>query len=447
MPRMEFITLTLTDRIPTPSGLSWERPLRTELTGRKVPYVPQFYWSDGVPWHELNLWFLRQAELVSLGLRKIETLHAIGTSMKFYMKYLEAQNMNWWSFPEKYADRCLLKYRGWVISLRRSGRFSSTTCKRRMGDVLRFYDWVLEEDLLNPENSPFRKRQITIKVNDVVGFKRSLTVYRNELSISRSEIGSDDLMNDLEDGLEPLTQRQKKLVLEQARKYATEELHLMLQLSFSSGMRLGSICDLKMSTLDNAVPCFENSNLLYLHIGPKARGVPVATKYNVTGRVIVPDTVLKLLRSYCQSVRRLFRVAKAEDKHKDIIFLTKNGRPYSRGGKDQSNAVNVQIHRMKDAARQNGTDLLDFKFHRARATFASEIAVLGLKFFGPRKIPAVIGLIRKLLMHKDEKTSLAYISFIQEQELLDEWESEFYSKAMPGQVIVEGLDEASINEI
>ncbi|MCO6055539.1 tyrosine-type recombinase/integrase [Pseudomonas sp. MOB-449] len=426
MSRMEFITLTLNDREPTPSGMSWGRIVSNQNSNQSVPQVPQFYWDTGTPWHELNIWFLRQAELIFLNQRKTETLHAIGTSMKFYMKYLEDHDVEWWSFPEKLKDRCLTKFRGYLVGLRDSGALSPSTCKRRMGDVLRFYDWLMSEGVLNPVSEPYQKIQTKINYDDVVGFRRSLTVLRNTLSIPDRRAPG----NGLEYGLEPLTPSQKESVLNQAIKHSSEELHLMLLLSFSTGMRLGSICDLKTTTLDNAVPVRGSDKLYWLHIGPKARGAAVVTKYSTTGRVIIPDVVLEKIKSYCGSARRLYRVAKATKDCREVVFLTKFGAPFSRKGKDSSSVVNTQIHRLKRDSMEDGVDLLDFKFHCARATFASEIAVLGLKYFGVRNIPAIIGLVRKLLMHKNEITSLAYISFAQEKELMDKWESDFYCSAL-----------------
>ncbi|MNG04967.1 hypothetical protein D3C84_881360 [compost metagenome] len=90
--------------------------------------------------------------------------------------------------------------------------------------------------------------------------------------------------------------------------------------------------------------------------------------------------------------------------------------------------INVEISRLKQHARLQGFNFDDFKFHRARATFASEVAATGLSIYGLKKMPLVIGLVRKLLMHNKEETSIAYINFILEDGLMDEWANVYFGK-------------------
>ncbi|MDR6679506.1 hypothetical protein [Pseudomonas oryzihabitans] len=295
-----------------------------------------------------------------------------------------------------------------------------------MSDVLRFYDWLLNENLVGRKVLPFRKAAFELPVFNAVGVKRTLIVYKRELSIPNRKSS----YSDLEYGLEPLTQKQKKDVLFCAKTYGSEELYLMLLISFASGMRLGTICDLKIQTIYNAIPSFESKKIFHLSIGPSVHGAPVATKFDINGRVVISEVVLNEIKKYCSGNRRILRASKASSSVKDILFLNRNGMPYARKGKDQSSSLNVELFRIRKSAARNGIDISSFKFHAARATFASEVAVLGLKTFGYKNLPAVIGLVKNLLMHKHEKTSLAYISFLKQQELLDSFQN----------VNLEGLD-------
>ena len=203
----------------------------------------------------------------------------------------------------------------------------------------------------------------------------------------------------------------------------------MLLVAFSSGLRLGSVCDLKEKTITNALKVAgENDLFAYLQVGPNVEGAPVKTKFDKEGRIIMPLIVLRKIKDYMISIRRIERQAKASPKNKNVIFLNRFGRPYVRGGNDKSSVINVEIFRLKKCARLKGYDFHGFKFHRARATFASEVAATGLSAYGIDKIPMVIGLVRNLLMHKKEETSLAYISFVLEENLMSEWADLYFSK-------------------
>ncbi|MDY0834191.1 site-specific integrase [Pseudomonas sp. SED1] len=425
MARIEYIRLSL--HRPHPNGTSL--PLVTPVISdcmEVIENVPQAYWIDGTPWHEANLWFLHRGRAVHLHMNAIATLHACATSLKLYMAYLEREKANWWHFPKQWNENILLRYRGYLIGLRQSGELASSTTKRRMADILVFYKWILEKRLLDPEFAPFEERSVYKRVDLFAGFKKTLTIKVNSLSIPDVRNS-----NGLEDGLLPVAKSVKDRILFVAKSHASVELHMMLLIAFSTGMRLGSICDLKEKTIDNALNTCDRRDLFaYLHLGPNVKGAAVKTKFDKEGSVIIPMEVLFAIKSYMSSVRRLERKMKSDDSVKELIFLNRFGRPYVRGGKDKSSVINVEIMRLKKSARSLGTNFDDFKFHRARATFASEVAATGITIYGPQKMPMIIGLVRKLLMHKDEQTSLAYVNFVLEEGILKNWANAFFEKHM-----------------
>ncbi|WP_426119403.1 tyrosine-type recombinase/integrase [Pseudomonas sp. DSP3-2-2] len=389
-----------------------------------IENVPQAYWLDGSPWHEANLWFLHLGRAVQLKMNAIATLHAYATSLKLYMVFLEKESVDWLCFPEKWSGNVLLRYRGYLIGLRQDGKLASSTTKRRMSDILLFYTWVMNERLLSPSRALFEDKTVVRYVDAYAGFKKALTIKVKSLSIPDARN-----RNGFEDGLRPVSKLQKERILEVARNSSSEELYLMLLVAFSSGLRLGSVCDLKEKTITNALRGVgENDLFAYLQVGPNVEGAPVKTKFDKEGRIIMPLIVLRKIKDYMISIRRIERQAKASPQNKNIIFLNRFGRPYVRGGNDKSSVINVEIFRLKKCAKLKGYDFRGFKFHRARATFASEVAATGLSAYGIDKIPMVIGLVRNLLMHTKEETSLAYISFVLEENLMSEWADLFFSK-------------------
>jgi integrase len=60
---------------------------------------------------------------------------------------------------------------------------------------------------------------------------------------------------------------------------------------------------------------------------------------------------------------------------------------------------------------------LHFRFHQSRATFATELARVVLRNGG---ISLAIQIVKEALLHKDEKTTLKYIRFIEKSAVMQE---------------------------
>src|SRR5690606_35675928 len=156
------------------------------------------------------------------------------------------------------------------------------------------YRWVRSERLISADWPLWKDRIVPITVSDEHGFNRTIAVASSELSIPNKNRNAVKL----EDGLLPVSLEERDSILELSARHSSLEFILMLRLGFLTGMRLGSICDLKLATLTNAVRLAETPLLHYLIIGPGVRGAPVRTKFGVTGRVIIPTELLLEVRAY-----------------------------------------------------------------------------------------------------------------------------------------------------
>lgn len=58
----------------------------------------------------------------------------------------------------------------------------------------------------------------------------------------------------MESGLPPVSAVDRDAILDFAKQNASSELYLMLALGFFTGMRLGTICDLRIDTLEQSIP-------------------------------------------------------------------------------------------------------------------------------------------------------------------------------------------------
>src|SRR5690606_41368884 len=117
------------------------------VKSRTIEGLPQIFWDSGIPWREANLWLLERAANKDVDLR---TVQANGTSLHTYAQWLEKTATNWWEFPPRKADRCLVRYRGALIQARDEGELAPSTASQRMRVAVSFYRWLLSTGLLSP---------------------------------------------------------------------------------------------------------------------------------------------------------------------------------------------------------------------------------------------------------------------------------------------------------
>jgi integrase len=358
------------------------QPQRARVEGERVVWtpatqcwngaLPQLCWRDGGPWREANLWVYERAVVHK---KHPRTVLADASALLGYAKWLEDSQTRWWDFPARKADRCLHRYRGYLVAARDKSQLSPSTVSQRMRVVVSFYRWLKAQGLLSAESPMWRERVIGINVPDAFGFDRTITVRSTDLAIPNRPGPGEGL----EDGLLPVSTADRDALLAFAMQHASQELFLLLTLGFYTGLRMGTLADLKVSTLTNAVPDPASPHFYKLAVGPGAHP-SVATKFGVTGQVWIPFALVERLREYAHSTRRLQREARADAGNKELIFLTKHGNRYAQRGVNKSVAVNVEMTSLRRKAVYAGLQMAaHFRFHQSRCTFATELARTALK--------------------------------------------------------------------
>lgn len=399
MARLEFIRYFPHRAATTDGRLQWH-PVKN---GKVIDNLPQLFWKDSTPWREANLWALERASAKDVS---IKTVQSNFTALHAYSNWLEDSETNWRDFPSRKADRCLVRYRGALIEARDKGEIAPSTASQRMACVVQFYRWLYQKGVFSPASPLWAVRPVVIRVTDEVGLERTILTHSTDLAIPNRSAPGDRL----EDGLLPVAAKDRDDILTFARKHSSDELFLMLTLGFYTGMRLGTLTDLKIQTLERAVPDPASDQLFRLSVGPGA-DPPVHTKFGVTGHVWITKAHLEELRAYAYCIRRLNREAKSANESKDLLFLTRFGNAYARRGSDKSTAVNVEMHSLRKAAFVNGvTALRNFHFHQTRCTFATELARLAIHVGNAVN---AIAIVREALLHKNEATSFRYIRFVE----------------------------------
>ncbi len=368
--------------------------------------LPQIFWAGCTPWREANLWAVERS---TTGETSLKTVVSNMNGLLNYAEFLESRGLHWLEFPARKADRCLVLYRGALIKMRNAGQISPSTASEYMRNCIMFYRWVRSRELLAPHVPLWRKKPYVVKFFDQVGFERTINGTATDLSIpNRKRLGQT-----LEDGLLPVSATDRDAILDFAAENATPELYLMLALGFFTGMRLGSICDLKVQTLEHAVPDPSAEGLLRLAVGPGAAPT-VHTKFGVTGQIWIPEALCDKLLEYARGWRRMERTMKASPENRNLLFLTRFGNAYGRRGTDQSSAVNVEMSSFRNRGVKAGLQMLRrFRFHQSRCTFGTELARLALSTCADAAL--AIAIVSDALLHapNSEATTFRYIRFVQ----------------------------------
>lgn len=390
MANLEYIDFNPVREIIEDGTLNWV----PDKLARAIPRLPQLFWESGEVWAEANYWALDRATQPKTD---IETVKALLKHLYAYACFLEKHGLNWRHFPLRLADRALVKFRGRLIEQIDQGSLASSTARSRMAAVIQFYRHADIHGFVNAESPLWVNRPVVIPYYDAAGFKRTLLRVSTDLSIpNRRRPGVV-----LEDGLTPLRTEHMEQLLSFAAERGLTELRLMLLVGFFTGARIETVMTLALGNLERALPDSYMKGFYLLRVGP---GTGVATKLDAEGNLLVPDFLLTELKAYAYSARRLLREAKASEAQSSVLFLTKNGVPYTQG------TVSRLMTELRRDAQAAGLQFMDrFKFHQTRATYGTWLMQLALSVTSEAN---AIALVKGAMLHKHEATTFGYIRFL-----------------------------------
>jgi len=397
--------------------------LERDAVAVTIQDFPQVYWSSGESWEAANFWLATFFRPVMRGALSLDTLVGLAYCLLHYMNFLEREGIHWMAFPLPQNKRCIFQYHLELQADLKKGSLSFTSGKARLKAVIRLYTDLMGYHLLSQSFSVFEELSLECKIANIAGLERTLAVSKEQLKLR----GSTDIMGRVEDGLLPVSFETQKQVLNIAYENASPEVYLMLVLGFYTGMRLSTICDLKLLTLKHA-RASADGGFYYLSVGPSVSYAPVATKFGVSGEVPIPANIYDMVHSYIKCSRRLQRLSRASVIDRQLVFLNRNGKTYCRKGRRSSSTVNNQILNIRKAARSQGYEL-SFKFHQARATFGADFVLSNLDKPGV-SLKSVIGTLKDVMLHKSEKATMTYIRFVQANKAKAKWADEFFRRSV-----------------
>lgn len=417
MARLEFIHLPLARCEVEDSDVVFNQQLFVDPKTRlKMPVVleqvPQLLWASGEFWDEANLWLLARSRLLVSGQLKEDTISANSKDLLAYANWLELAGMHWWQCHPKDDERPLNLYRGYLVRSYEQGLIAPTLASRRITTLKTFYRWLLSAEILSPGFPLWSERNVRITYEDAFGFRRHLESVQTNLDIKAAKRSSNELI--LEEGLQPVSPEVRNAILDLVHRRCSHELFLMLSLGFWSGLRLGTICDLKIQTIENAIGIHECAELMHISVGPEANP-PVRMKLDHSSDgIVIPKQLREKLMEYSISLARGKRVTLAKPKNKHLLFLTVWGNSYGRTKGDRSSTVNTEMSRLKRLAREEGLKIDDFKFHWSRATFAT-LWARAARANG--NLHEFMPTLKRMMAHKHDRTTERYIRWVEKEQV------------------------------
>jgi len=112
-----------------------------------------------MPWTEANQWFYERGSSNNVS---IKTVEANAAAVHAYAQWLEETGTEWWHFPVRKAERCLVRYRGHLIAQRSAGIIAPSTTQQRMNAVILFYRWLVESELLTVDSPLWKEKSVGV---------------------------------------------------------------------------------------------------------------------------------------------------------------------------------------------------------------------------------------------------------------------------------------------
>lgn len=367
--------------------------------GKGVAAFPHIFYSDGEPWQEANKYALYRYYDLS---KDIKTVNREMFHLARYADWLEKSGLHWLHFPKKKSERCLFKFRGYLIEQRDEGLLASSTTSQVMNAVTAFYCWASVNKYTTERSSLFDEKSKAISFFDKVGFRRTMSVVSSELSIpNRSRTGVR-----LEDGLTPISQASSLVLMNHLANQGNYELYLMAKVALQTGCRHETITTLNIRAIQAAYPDHSLRNIMRVKVGP---GTGVDTKFDVSGEVYFPSALIRELIDYYNSAEAILRRSKAHISLQKNIFITSHGNRYT------SQTFGTLMHRLKHELIEHGySEFGRFKFHQLRATFGTMLMRSILKTNQMSSLNA-IEFVQDAMLHKQASTTWKYIKFIERE--------------------------------
>ena len=394
--------------------------------GTKFNLFPVVVGADGVPWSEAVLYLLKRLEETVDP--NMDSFKCIADDLADYKRFFDGYCVDWTVFPENKLRRPTYRYRANLTTNIQRGVLAASLGKRRIGTVISFYRWAVEELVINPEYSPWSETDKYISYSNSKGLRFSKKVTVTDLQIKNPKC-NDPYSEYIEDDgqLRPLSEEEQAGVLKALGDYGNTELTLIHLVALFTGARMQTVLTFRVSTINRLTPR-DGALDVRIPVGP---GTLVDTKGNKRHVLHMPIWLFERLRVYANSDRALRRQSLIQQATKDsekYLFLTVKGRPFYSGKSDLlgfDDGFNTRHIKSGQAVRQLVGEFViprccilmktnfSYRFHDLRASYGMNLTRQQLKRVqsGEISLHEAREYVRSRMGHSSSKTTDLYLKY------------------------------------
>lgn len=406
--------------------------------GRSFNYnlLPVVLDRNAAPWPLGTLYILAQLEAETTPV--MTTYHSRADDLGAYREWLDTQDCPddlVFLFPKIKLRRPTYRYRGYLQQKIQAGEVAPATARRRMGTIVAFYRWLIDNRFFEPEYPPWEETHYHLTFKTSEGRSLSKKVHSTDVSI-RAPKSDDPFAGTIQDGgkLRPLSGKEQNWILEATKAKGNSECYLIQLFMLATGARIQTAGTLRMRHFTQPNPGYAKAltgegEVFKLKAGP---GTGIDTKNDKSGVLQVPRSVYELFHIYALSERAKIRGGRYISnygEHPDpYLFLTQQGNPYYTA-KTESLRFNPDLDRRHEKTGQAVRQFLKehvipyvckhhdkhfhYRIHDLRASFGMNMTELLMESVQRQTI--TLGrarmTVKDLLWHESFVTTELYLNY------------------------------------
>lgn len=287
--------------------------------------------SFGIPWAEAAIYIMSRIE--NKHFPSMSTFASVADDLAAYRRYLDERRVDWMEFPINKLTRPTYRFNAYLKISVSAGEMSSLTAKRRMGSVIAFYRWFLDEKIFEAANIPWIERDHLVRFSDRQGFAHTKVIKTTDLVIAAPK-QDDPYAGTIEDGakLRPLSPQEQAYLLDALSSIGNTEMSLVHVFALLTGARIQTILTIRIKDLDLPIPQNPDVDCRL----PVGHGTGIDTKFDKQMVLHIPQWFWRQLQVYADSPRGRNRRLRANggDISSQYLFLSRRGAPFYQSKED-----------------------------------------------------------------------------------------------------------------
>ena len=222
LPRLDIFQTKVNGNIKSP-----KQELNDDFDIDNFLHFPLLINNNGSLWRHGNLYLL--SKLKQYKKPSPKTLDSIANDLKYFKRWCDDEDIDYLSAPRKVLRPTYL-YRAYLDKHigEGEGKISPNTVKRRIGSVINFYRYLIEEEGIKFKFPLWEEGLASINYKDRQGFGQSKEVITTDIG-SVPSTSNPDLFDDaIEDGgrLHPILQDDQKVLIQTLKNIGNREMLL-----------------------------------------------------------------------------------------------------------------------------------------------------------------------------------------------------------------------------